>query len=156
MTEDTGNQFGIPFKPESIEDMKPRFAKIIREVITHETDLADNHASNAPDHWFDFDDGYRLNIAHDLTEDGHFIIVGGGFYDSRPWPIPLVIAHIVILFAALTEHAYGQGSVLEIEQGIAVLAYGCDETGASLEQTGDDANSRLARKDFFVTDEIIQ
>ena len=109
-----------PFKPESLETMQSRLPAALEVCIPLEGDEAE---AMKPCHFFDFEDGYRLNITHDRLVSGEFVIVSGGFYSGPPLPITLIIARVALHFAALTDMKYGQGEVAYTEANTVMMAY---------------------------------
>jgi len=109
----------IPFSPEPIESMRARFPAALARVMASGDDPRALDAC----HWFDFEDGYRLNITRDRVESRELIFVCGGIYDGTPWPIMLLVARVALHFAALTDQRYAQGRVLETEGGTVMMAF---------------------------------
>lgn len=109
-----------PFSPEPLTVMRARFNEAIRERMASSEDLRCLDDC----HFFDFDDGYRLNITRDVVEEGEFITVAGGPVGANPlWPVTLIAARLALHFAELTDHAYGQSEVVLVEPGLVVMAF---------------------------------
>jgi hypothetical protein len=109
----------IPLNPEPLETMKARFPEAIAERI----DCSEDERVLEPKHFFDFDDGYRLNISRDYVEEGEFIIVTGGMVDGTMLPVTMIAARVLLHFAELTDMIYGQGEVVHFEPGAVVMAF---------------------------------
>jgi hypothetical protein len=109
-----------PFQPETSEALKARFAAALEVCIPLE---GDEQEAMRPCHFFDFKDGYRLNITRDRLVSGEFVIVSGGLYDGPLLPITLIAARVALHFAALSDMKYGQGEIAHAEANTVMMAF---------------------------------
>lgn len=119
-----------PLNPEPLDVMKARF----REAIAERMSFSDDERVLDPCHFFDFDDGYRLNICRDLVNEGEFIVVTGGLVEGPFLPVTMIAARVAIHFAQLTDMPYGQGEIVHVQPGSVVMAYRYTESAATLIQ----------------------
>jgi hypothetical protein len=111
---------GLPFQPETTEQLKARFEKAMETV--YDADAIMNESTDRPvlhrEHVFDFEDGIRLIISKDKTMGRVYLHVSASCQSQKVMTETDMLNEILTKMEAIGPELEGKGIVQTTEGGI--------------------------------------